>query len=655
MRFIAATNKSTLKRTLTRDRKLGSWLSQKVNDGIAKRFWLDAEMRGALRRYESIPTIRKTEAALDVSTQPIQVPLGASMTDSIASAVYDLIFNASPVLSCRGSPGYDNHAYAFQLLSNKLLEDEFVNLTAAANENIIDTVMLGTGVYYVTSAKEELKRATYTELKMGPRVYCAPPEDIVVPGGTQPDVNDMQFIAYRNYFFESELLNAAQSNGWNVEKFKVAGEVDWVRQRRVEASRTDLDMQTVGGIFETFYVYCQYDYDEDGKAEDLFVFWDRTSFSVGHVAYAPYDCSPFVISRYQQRPHIFNGIGVMTMSEPFETEVTEWHNFKMDNAHLANMRFWAYKLGAAGLGEEFKINPRKAQGFGDPSKDIVGLQLADMYPSAQAYEAATIALCEMRVGTPAANSANKQGIAAGKRVPAQTAAAVTQQQNRRFTAPFDNIRRAFASAATQCLSRMRENYLKGGAWKKRTAEYITYVVGVRMAALIFEVFEKSETVDMRDKMFIETTANAASVNRQMDRQNAVERVQVLGAYYDKAVQIGMAIFDPKTPPELKQLLIGVSNAMSQAIRSFLRSFDDIRDADSFIPGPLKAIEDATTGQGNNDKQAAGSPPPGDTSQGQSGAEASASGVDASSDAGTVSPSVGSAELGGGRESTGVDG
>jgi len=582
------------------------------------------------------------------------------MTDSIASSIYDLIFNAQPVLSCRGSPGYDSHAYAFQLLVNKLLDDEFVNLTAAANENIIDTVMLGTGGYYITSATEEIKRSQYIELKLGPRVYCTPPEDIVVPGGTLPDVNDMQFIAYRNYFFESELVDAAATNNWDITNFMVAGNIDWVRQRRVEAQRGDVDLQIVGGIYELFYCYCQFDYDQDGIAEDLFVVWDRTSYEVGFADYSQYDCRPFVISRYQLRPHVFYGLGVMSMSEPFETEVTEWHNFKMDNAHLANSRFWGYKLGAVGMGEEFKISPTRAQGFGDPTKDIVAIQMADMYPSAQQYEAATIALCEMRVGTPAANSNNKQGVSAGKRVPAATANAVIQQQNKRFTQPFDFVRGAFARTATQCVARMRENYLKGGKWKKRTMEYIVYVVGMRYAALIDEVFRTSETVDLRDKVFFETTANAASINKQSDRQNAVERIQVLGAYYDKALQIGQMIFNPQTPQPLRQLLIGISNAMNQSIRSFLRSFDDIRDADSFIPDPLRQLEDIQKGgaqgaQGNDQPAESAGAAPGDNPKGPGGAEEPPQGMDAGADAGDVPASVGSSELGGGREATGVDG
>jgi len=658
LRYYTNTPSEPLARTIERDRRLGSWLKMKVEDGIAKRYWLDEEWREDIRIYESIPSLRSTDVPDDRGRALIEVPIGASMTDSIASAVYDLIFNTSPILSCQGSPGYESHAYAFQLLASKLVEDEFVNFMAASNEFIIDTVMLGTGANYVINSTERIKKAAFTELKSGPRVYSIPIEDIVVPGGTFPDSNDMQFVAHRNYFFESELVSAAEQNGWDISNFMVAGNVDWVRQRRIEAARTDVDLQIIGGIYEVFYCHCQFDYNEDGYAEDLFVVWDRTSYEVGHVTYAPYDSRPFVFARYQLRPHIFYGLGVMTMAKPFEHEVTEWHNFKMQNAHLSNARVWAYKLGAVGIGEEFKISPNKAIGLGDPANDLKELKMSDMYPSAQQYEAATIALCEMRVGQPAANPSASKGVQAGKRVPAATAQTLMQQQNRRFAAPFDNIRRAIASTMTQCFMRMRETYEKGGDDLQKLMEYLVYTVGMKHATLIEQVFKEAKTVDMRDKVLIETTATAQSINRQADRQNAIERIGVMGQYYDKVMAIGQILFNPQAPPELKKLAVDVCNGSTESIRAFLRSFDDVRDPDVFIPQSLRDLSEASQGGGQPQAGDPNQPPQqgpdnGNNSGGQSGDAAPADGTSPGPQGELVAPLPGSSELGSGAKDTGI--
>ena len=644
MRFIEATNSEPIKRTIERDRRLGSWLKMKVEDAIAKRYWLDETWRACIRQYEAIPELRSRELPNDTGQFIVEIPVGASMADSIQSTIYDLIWNTSPPFTVRGSVGFDTHAAAFQQLADKLLVDDFVNLRGAADDVIADTVQLGTAAYYTVNSREVVKRAAFKELNTGPRVFSVPPEDLVVPGGTFPDIDSMQLMGYRTYYFESELVEAARTNGWKIDNFMVAGNIDWVRQRRIEAAKTDVDLQIIGGIYEVFSLHCYYDYDEDGYAEDLQVIWDRTSYEVGHVSYAPYDSRPFNISIYQRRPHIFYGIGVLEMARPFQREVTEWHNFKMQNAHLSNARFWTYRLGALGIGEELKISPNKTLGLADPEHDLIEKKMSDNYPTAQQYEAAVLALAEMRVGTPAMGTT--QGVAAGRRVPAATAMSALQQQNKRFTAPFDNIRRALAGALNQCFMRMREQYLKGGVWRENTLQFLVYTVGVKNAELIEEVFKQARSVDMRDKVIVEVTASSQSINKQADKQNAMERMQVVGGFLQQSTQLVQAVMAPGTPPELKQFLMEVAAAGTEAYRTFLRQFDDVRDPDKFIPATLRNM-------GRNTSGAETSPESQQAPEQQPGAEAPAAGSAGGAEPATAPTIEGSSELGRGPQDEGT--
>lgn len=231
MRFNEATNMRPLKRTIERDRRLGSWLKMKIEDGIAKRYWLDETWRACIRQYEAIPELRSRELPNDQGQMIIEVPIGASMADSITSAVTDLIYNTSPVFTVRGSPKWEAAAAAIQLLVDKLVLDEFTNFKTASDEVITDTVQLGTAAYYTVTSREVIKRSAFRELNTGPRVFSVAPEDLVVPGGTFPDVDSMQLIAARIYYFESELVEAARANGWKIDNFLVTGNVEWVRQR----------------------------------------------------------------------------------------------------------------------------------------------------------------------------------------------------------------------------------------------------------------------------------------------------------------------------------------------------------------------------------------------------------------------------------------
>lgn len=581
MRFISDTNSKPLKRNREMDARFGSWLKLQVEDAISKRFWLDSLWRENLRQYEATPALQDRESSTRGDQPPvIEIPIGATQTDTLVSAVEELVFNTAPPITVKGSPGYEDNANAFQMLIDKLRISKYVNFRPAIKDGIADSIMMGTGAYYPINQREIVKRARFTELNTGPRVYSIPPEDLVVPGGSATDVDSLKFIGHRNYYNEAELNEAAKANNWRTNKFKRAGNVDWVRLRRENLARTDEATDQVGNSYEVFSIHCYYDYDSDGYAEDLHVIWDRTSYELGAVAYAPYDSRPYVISRYQWRPHLFYGIGVMEMARQFQLEVTEWHNFKMKNAHLANARMWAYKLGAVGIGEEFKISPNKAVGLGNPKEDLVGLAMADMYASAQMYEQATLALAEQRVGT---SSLNSPTMSAGKRTPANTAMAILQQQNRRFASPFDNMRTAISDTMLHCVMRLREKYLSGGINKKQVIEFLVGSIGPKNAQLVIEVYEKASEIDMRDCILIEVTASSTTVNKEADKQANLQLVSVMGQYYQQLMQLAVVIYNPQSPPELQALAMNIAKAGAKVIEKLLRTFDTVRDPDLMMP------------------------------------------------------------------------
>lgn len=604
MRFIQkieGVKSAALKLNKNRSTRMAAWVELQVEDAISKRFWLDEEWRVSLRQYEAIADTK--DRARPYSEQVIiEIPLGAKQVDTIVAAMEDLIFSASPVFTVRGSPGYDEHAFAFQLLTDKLLVDQFVNFRAAEREVITDTVMLGTGFGCAVTSEEVSKRAGFKLIDRGPRCYSIPPEDFIVPGGAYMDVQSMNCVGYRVYYTQAELNEAAAQNGWDVSMFKPAGNVSWVRQRREHVAKTDESTDNVGRLYELFHLYVNYDYDEDGFAEDLYCVFDRTGKAIGYVSYAPYDSRPFTITRYQIRPHIFYGLGVMKMANPFETEVTEWHNFKMANAHLANCRFWAYRLGAVGMGESLHIGPNKSHGFSDPEHDLIAKEMADIYPSAQQNEAASIALSDQRVGV---NELGGGPIQAGKRVPAATAMSIMQQQNRRFASPFNNVRDGAADLIHQCLMRMREQYNKGGKLRRDVVEYVSKAVGPKLAPRIFEIFQSSNNAELRDYITIEVTASSASINREADRQAALMLVSMLGQYYDKVLQMAQLFFNPQIPPEMKQLTLEIAKAQAKAVERLLRTFDTVRDPYQFIPESIQKLQEKPNGQSDQEVGAGG--------------------------------------------------
>lgn len=465
--------------------ELGAYACIQVEDALAKRFWLDQIWRVCLRQYSGIPDTSSDRQRPYSESLVLEIPLGAKQCDTIVSAITELIFSTSPPVTIRGSAGYEDHGFAFQALANKILIDPFVNFRPAAVESIIDTVQMGTGVGCVSLSEEVSKSAIYRVVDRGPRVWSIPPENFIVPGGAYSDINSMPLVGYRTFYNQAELNEQAVQNDWDVSDFKCQGGIDWVRQRREQVAATSESTDNLGNLYEVYGLYAYYDLDNDGLAEDIYFVWDRASKKVGYVAYAPYDSRPFVISRYQTRPHVFYGLGVLEMSGPFQQEITEWHNFKLANAMLANSRMWAYRIGAAGINEEMKIGPNRMIGLTDPKNDLQALTMADVYQSAMQYEMQAIALSDQRVGV---NELGGGPITAGKRVPAATAMSIMQQQNRRFAMPFNNMRDAVAELMSQCFQRMKEQYQKGAENRHDVMEYVNDACGIKYAHFVEELF-----------------------------------------------------------------------------------------------------------------------------------------------------------------------
>jgi hypothetical protein len=205
--------------------------------------------------------------------------------------------------------------------------------------------------------------------------------------------------------------------------------------------------------------------------------------------------------------------------------------------------------------------------------------MSDVYQSAMQYEMQTLMLADQRVGV---NELGGGPITSGKRVPAATAMSIMQQQNRRFATPFNNMREACADMMAQCILRLREQYLKGDDYRRDAMEFIAKAVGAKYANLIEEVFAGSSN-DLRDYVTIEVTASSASVNRESDRQSAMQLVTVLSQYYDKLMQMYMMLVNPQVPPEMKQMMMQIMKSSSLAVESLLRTFDNVRDPKQYLP------------------------------------------------------------------------
>lgn len=548
---------------------LEQWLTEEIEDSVSARYAQERRWTESLKMYEGIPRepIRDTPVE---GARVIEIPLGAISADAIYAQAVDTIFAVAPVLTAR-SVGPENveAAQGFQRLIDWTVPNE-LNFRCAGEESILDNVQLGTGVLY-TPWIESVKRTRVARVTARhPRMFSVAPENFFVAGGAEADLQWTPWVAMRTWLSEGDYRERVALRGWKDLATSV-GMIDWVRSEREKLGATT-SSRKINFLYEIWHVWAHFDVNGDGLEEDVLVVFDRTSRRVLKLTYNPFDRRPFSAMRYQLRPHLFYGIGVIEMVRPFEEEATEVHFHRLLNMLLVNSRIFVGRDGL--VNETTRVWPGKFIGTANPREDLQVLPMADVYTSAYQGESIPISMAERRVGlndlaTPRASQV------LGSRTPGITALSLIQQVNRRFTPAFDGMRFALADAARQGLYRYQERLL---AQDRAVEGHLARVLGADARAVVGLL--KSPEFD--EAIAIELTASSASTNKETDRQNSLALMNVMLPYYERSLQLAAVAVAPTTPPPIRAIAQKIAGAAAKLVERTLRTFDQVRDPRALI-------------------------------------------------------------------------
>jgi len=576
------TNKlPSIVRSDERDKLLSERLTQDIEDGLLTRRPVDKVWIEARRQYAAIPKRPVRETPIP-NAPNIEVPVGAILADDIYAQATDTLFTASPLLTVRSvNEAWIDHAKAFQGWVNWLVANE-LNLRDAANTAILDVTQLGTGFYYVPFVEETRKTKVHEVTHRHPRIFPMSPEDVILPSGSRGEIQRDRFVGLRFWYTKGELEERAKLRGWNIEGVQQTAQLDMVRMQHEARAGLRTGDQLWRLVYEIVEVYCYFDYDGDGLDEDLLVTFDRNSRKILAVQFNPYDTRPLEIARYQLRPHLPYGIGIMEMVQPFQEEVTELHCATILNVLLANARMWVANHNE--IPETIEIYPSKVVKVnGDVNTALKELKMSEVYPSAFQAQTMGLSLAERRVGT-----SGQAGMAAkgGSRTPGVTALSLLQQVNRRFAPAFADMREATGGAVRQAVWRIAERVKSGD---KQVSQHIIDVLGSEDGEMVLDILR---TDDFERAIAIEFTASTASINREADRQNALLLVNMLGQYYMQSAALVEKAADPNTPESVRAVLAEIAKKGTEMMDRTIRTFEQVRDPRAFLVNATGMIEQA---------------------------------------------------------------
>ena len=550
--------------------RLRDWLTVSVEDSISARAPLEAEWRECHKLYQGIPKSTLREVPIE-NAPNTEITIGAIASDDIYAQAIDLIFSASPLITCRAKPKAADDkdtvdaAKALQRFVNHIATDES-GVYEAAKHSIMDDVQLGTMVLYTPWIQRRRKTRTSTILAQHPIIRPMPVEDWIIFENNK-SLQETIGTGLRFYRSEGELNDYARLNNWNLDHVIPIGGKEWVRTRRETLGKQLEGVERKGKMFEIFDIYCLFDIDGDGIDEELYIAWNHTGRQICWVGYSPVDWRPINTGVYQVRPYLPYGMGVLEMMRPYEEELTDVHNFATLNALLANSRMWV----GSGIPETMKVWPGKVINLESEADSLEALVMADVHPSIFNMQAMIMQLANKRVGMSELSSPSQ----VPGRTPGITMLSALQQVNRRFTPAFNDIRNCVSGALKQCLYRYQEQLLSGGL---KVSEHIMSILGDSDGQLVTNLL-RNETFD--EWIDVELTAANASVNREADRQNSIMLVNVLGQYYQRMIELTAISSNPQTPEPVREVAKKVAESATEIIDRTIRTFDQIRDPATF--------------------------------------------------------------------------
>ena len=547
-----------LERNSARDSRLEEWLQMTGTQLISDRRSQEIDWVEQLRQYAARPAVDVRH--IPVPDAPnVEVPLGATKTDSQYARMLSLLFSSSPVLTARAEDQqWEANAKAAQRWVNYIADQ--VDFRTACEHSFMDCIMLGTAGVYVPFVQDIVTGRIARTIYRGPKIYPVAPEDLLLLGGSRGRVQEDQLVGLRFYYTPQELAAREKKLHWDTTHAMPCSTVEYVRRYRERYGLTHSSNVTQY-TYEIWRTFCHFDYHDDGETLDLEVVFDKTAGKVLDVQYNQYDERPVGRMVYQLHPNIGYGLGVMGMLRPLQWEATEMHCAWILNMFIANAKVWIAQDGAVPDNLEVWFNRIiRARDI----NAIKELPMGDVYPSMPEAIAANERLADQRIGTD-----NTPEI--GNRTPGITAMQAMQAQNSRFGPAFDSMRLTACEAMRQALMRQREALLAGGE-NGKWVEKQMYQVLDDEAELVIDLLHEQ---DFDRAVSVGFTAVSPVSNREADRQASVLMFNTLMTnYYKPAVELLQVAAQQ---PPLAEAAVEIVKKVNELADRFLRTFDQVRD------------------------------------------------------------------------------
>ena len=297
---------------------------------------------------------------------------------------------------------------------------------------------------------------------------------------------------------------------------------------------------------------------------------------------------PFKKGKFIDREGKRDGIGISRQLAILQEEISTLHNQQVDNATLANTRFFVGRRGVVRNGT--RVWPGRFLSVPDPKNDIATIPMADVYPSMQQLETSCLAYAERRSGI-ADYQLGRESSVVGNRATATGTLALIQEGNRRFDLNIRDVR--------DCLGAVGKKVLLLNAQFR--PQGMAYFVKGSDGNLIEQVLDLPDEF-IADGIGMELTASTATINREIEKQGLMALMGTLAQYYQQLMNITQMAVNPQAPPPISKMCLEMADGARYLMKMIVQTYE-IRAIDTLLPESITPEVEAERAQADAAAQA----------------------------------------------------
>lgn len=394
--------------------------------------------------------------------------------------------------------------------------------------------------------------------------------DIIQQAGVE-DWEQSEWLCHRVRLTDNQL--------WRRKLDNIYDGVDKILDQKEDASRFHHSMRTTPYQFQM----------SEEKLNTLYEFWvdwywremivplkavvHRQSRQVLSAVFNPYGFRPFKKASFIYREGRRDHLGICRRLMQLQEEIGSLHRQQLDNGTIANTRFFVGRKSV--IRGNTQIWPGRFLPVNDPDKDIKAIQLGDIYQSQGVLEQRALAYAERASGI-SDYQLGRESSTAGSRATATGTLAIIQEGNRRFDLNVRDFRDVMGDVGYDVLAlnqmfrpRGQIYFLQGQDEGKYTEQILNLPPEFNGA-----------------KLAIELTASTASINKEAEKQGLLALFGIVTQYYERVTQAAQGIYNPETPPELKEFLLNAVEGGRTIMSRILQTFGT-KDIDRLLPELLE--------------------------------------------------------------------